>query len=291
VQRLTNVKAHPLWKKYTLLFFSRTGDFFMGRFIYPAFSVLIVLCTFPTSLLAMEKEVPDIATLSFSDSRQSITDFSAINAVLKTVGVHLSRVNIPSQALPGLKLSATSKLNEEQISSLLKIFSLIRKDLLDQISIAGRKPVISGGGSLSTGEVGVAPYPKIYDMKAMSPQDHIYVQNKFGKLHVNSADSGEGVDEVMTLVSGGPWTWYFLLKDNVVAKLSLNHIQPNGPGWRLSYPGLTPHGAYMDAKDGICIAYIIGPKIWVMRYDAPKIEGAKMLGKNPWVDFLNNRAK
>lgn len=260
----------------------------MGRLIY---AVLIGLCFFSTSLLAMDGKASEIATLSFSDNRQSVTDFNAINETLKTVGVRLSRLALPSEALPILKLSTTTKLNEVQISNLLKIFSLTRKDLLDQISIAGRKPVISGGGSLSTGEVGVAPYPKIYDMKAMSPQDHIYVQNKFGKLHVNSADSGEGVDEVMTLVSGGPWTWYFLLKDNVVAKLSLSRIQPNGPGWRLSYPGLTPHGAYMDAEDGICIAYIIGPKTWVMRYDAPKIEGAKMLGKNPWVDFANNRAR
>lgn len=260
----------------------------MGQFIY---AVFIGLCFSSTNLLAMGDKAPEIVTLSFSDNRQSVTDVDAINDILKTVGVHLSRVALPSQALPILKLSTTTKLNEGQISSLLEIFSLTRKDLLKQISIAGRKPVISGGGSLSTGEVGVAPYPKIYDMKAMSPQDHIYVQNKFGKLHVNSADSGEGVDEVMTLVSGGPWTWYFLLKDNVVAKLSLGRIQPNGPGWRLSYPGLTPHGAYMDAEDGICIAYIIGPKTWVMRYEAPKIEGAEMLGKNPWIDFSGNRAK
>lgn len=260
----------------------------MGRVIYLTF---IGLYFFSTNLLAMEEKAPETVTLSFSDNRQSVTNFSAINDTLKTVGVHLSRVVLPSQALPILKISTTSKLNDDQISSLLKIFSLTRKDLLDQIRIAGRKPVISGGGNLSTGEVGVAPYPKIYDMKAMSPQDHIYVQNKFGKLHVNSADSGKGVDEVMTLVSGGPWTWYFLLKDNVVAKLSLSRIQPNGPGWRLSYPGLTPHGAYMDATDGICVTHIIGPKTWVMRYDAPKIEGAKMLGKNPWVDFSTNRAK
>lgn len=260
----------------------------MGRLI---FAVLIGLSFCSTNLLAMDGKASKIATLSFSDNRQHVTDFDAINGMLKTVGVHLSRVTLPSQALPLLKLSNTTKLNQAQIAKLLKIFSLTRKDLLDQISIGGREPVIPGGGSLSTGEAGVAPYPKIYDMKAMSPQDHIYVQNKFGKLHVNSADSGEGVDEVMTLVSGGPWTWYFLLKDNVVAKLSLSRIQPHGQGWRLSYPGLTPHGAYMDAEDGICIAHIIGPKTWVMRYDAPETGGANMLGKNPWVDFSNNRAK
>ena len=131
----------------------------MGRFIY---AVFIGLYCLPTNLLAMEGKARDIATLSFSDNRQSLTDFSAINGTLKTVGVHLSRVDLPSEALPILKFSATSKLNEEQKSNLLKIFSLTRKNLLDQISIAGRKPVISGGGRLSTGEVGVAPYPKIY---------------------------------------------------------------------------------------------------------------------------------
>lgn len=258
----------------------------MRRFIYPIFFGLSV---FATNLSAMEKA--PVVALSFSDDRKSVTELKAVNDILRTVGVHVGQVDLPPQALPILKSSRTSKLDERQTSALLKMFSLTPDELLNQVSIAGRTPVIAGLGSLSTSEVGVAPYPKIYDMKAMSPKDKAFVQNKFGKLHVNSADSGEGVDEVMTLASGGPWTWYFSLKDNVVAKLSLSRVPSNGPGWRLSYPGLTPHGAFLDAEDGIVVAHITGPKIWVMRYDAPNTEGAKVLGKNPWINFSTNTAR
>lgn len=259
----------------------------MGRFIY---ATLLGLYCYSSTLFAMDGQASAMVTLSFSDQRQHVTDLHAINATLNIVGVHLSRLPLPAQALSILKYSTKTKLSEQQKSKLLNIFSLSRKDLLDQISMAGRQPAIPGGGSLTSGEVGVAPYPKVYDLKAMSPQNLRDVQHKFGKLHINSAENGAGVDEVMMLASGGPWTWYFLLKDNVVAKLSLQRILPSGPGWRLSYPGLTPHGAYMDAADGICIAYIFGPQTWVMRYDAPGTKGASLLGKNPWIDFANNRA-
>jgi hypothetical protein len=94
-----------------------------------------------------------------------------------------------------------------------------------------------------------------------------------------------GVDEVMTLVAGGPWTWYFLIKDNVVVELQMSRVDPAGRGWRLSYPGLTPHGGHFHAEDGLCVAYITGPEVWTMRYEAPGVADAQMLGKNPWIDF------
>lgn len=229
------------------------------------------------------------ATLSFSDSSPSATDLDSINKILHAAGVHLSQVALPQEAALILGEAYLSKLNEDQQAKILKIFALSREDLLDQIKIAGRQPAIPGGGSLSTREAGVPPYPKIYDMRAMSPQDFINAQNKFGKLHVNSAENGQGVDEVMTLVSGGPWTWFFLLKENVVGKLTLSSVPTLGPAWRLSYPGLTPHGAFMNAEQGVCVAYICGPETWLMRYEAPQIKGGDMLGKNPWVDFSDKQ--
>ncbi len=229
------------------------------------------------------------ATLSFSDNRSAISDLDKINASLHTIGVHLGNVNIPEEAKTIIESTSKSKLNDEQQSKILKLFSLSRKEVLNQIYQAGRKPVIAEGGSLSTREVGVPPYPKIYDMKAMSAQDHINAENKFGKLHINKADNGVGVDEVMTLISGGPWTWFFLLEENVVVKLSLSSIPLKGSGWRISYPGTVPHGAFMDAQEGICVAYITGPETWLMRYEASTIKGAKMLGTNPWIDFSNKQ--
>lgn len=227
------------------------------------------------------------ATLSFSDGRESAVDLKQINNVLHTVGVHLDEVIIPDQAKTILSISKTKPLSPWQKEKIMSLFELNRKALLKQIRQAGRKPVLDNGGNLSTREEDAPPYPKIYDFKAMDEQDKIDAQNKLSKLHVNHADNGTGVDEVMTLVSGGPWTWFFVLKDNTVAKLSMSKVTRDGPGWRLSYPGLTPHGAFIDAKDGICIAYIHGPKIWQMHYEADS-DTAKLLGTNPWVDFTND---
>jgi hypothetical protein len=170
-------------------------------------------------------------------------------------------------------------------SQLLEIFALSRQEIVALTRAAGREPVIAGGGSMRTGEVGVPPYPKIYDLRSMGPTDRFAARDKFARLHVNSTDDGVGVDEVMTLVAGGPWTWYFMLEDDVVVELHMSRVTTTGPGWRLSYPGLTPHGGHFHAEDGLCVAYITGPEVWKMRYDAPGAAGSHMLGKNPWIDF------
>ena len=173
-------------------------------------------------------------------------------------------------------------------SALLSIFSLYRGQLLDEISKAGRKPAMPPayrGGYLSISEKGVAPYPKVYDLKSLTPEVSVFLQEKFGKLHVNSSESGLGIDEVMTIVSGGPWTWFFVLQDDVVGKLTLGHVGLDGPGWRISYPGLVPHGGYFDAEYGLVVAYAHGPKEFVMRYEEPSVAGTETLGSNPWIDF------
>ncbi|MCM8529124.1 MAG: hypothetical protein NE327_21560, partial [Lentisphaeraceae bacterium] len=131
----------------------------------------------------------------------------------------------------------------------------------------------------------VKPYPKVYDLRALSSETKFYLQEKFGKLHVNSSEDGTGIDEVMTIVSGGPWTWFFQLPNNVVAKVSLGDVAKTGKAWRLSYPGLVIHGGFFDAEHGLVVAHAHGPKNFVMRYEDPSIEGAELLGKNPWIDF------
>jgi hypothetical protein len=113
---------------------------------------------------------------------------------------------------------------------LISIFSLNRVELLDQITKAGQEPAIHRGCFLSTSEVGVAPYPKVYDMKALIPEETAYLQEKFGKLHVNSSENGSDIDEVMSVVSGGPWTWFFLLPNGVIGKLALGYEDPSVGG-------------------------------------------------------------
>ncbi|MCG8684798.1 MAG: hypothetical protein MI892_07985, partial [Desulfobacterales bacterium] len=102
---------------------------------------------------------------------------------------------------------------------------------------------------------------------------------------VNSSEDNIGIDEVMTIVSGGPYTWFFVLPGNVVGKLTFGHVEKSGHAWRISYPGLVPHGGFFDAEYGLVVAYAHGPDHFVMRYKEPGIQGAETLGKNPWIDF------
>jgi len=245
----------------------------------------ILMLMFSTVSFADESVTEGSIILSYSDGKSSTIGLEDINKVLKSVGVRVHKVPLPKEAHPILKVSQKRAINKEEAAKLISIFSLHRGDLLEEIEIAGRKPATHRGGYLSTSEVGVAPYPKVYDMKALTPEVMAFLQVKFGKLHVNSAENGMGIDEVMTLVSGGPWTWFFLLPDNVIGKLTLGHVGLDGSGWRISYPGLVPHGAFLDPEHGLVVAYAHGPKNFVMRYEEPSIEGAVLLGKNSWLDI------
>ena len=229
--------------------------------------------------------------LEYSNGQAATEGVDEINAVLRSVGVRVSTLPLPKEAKPILKVSQKRAITTEEANQLIPHFSLHRGELLDQIEKAGRKPEAHRGGYLSTSEIGVAPYPKVYDMKALTPEVKAFLQVKFGKLHVNSADNGVGIDEVMTLVAGGPWVWFFTLPNNNVGKLTLGHVGLNGKAWRISYPGLGGHGGYLDPEHGLVVAYAHGPKTFVMRYEEPSVMGAELLNTNPWIDFTGETPK
>jgi len=238
-----------------------------------------------------QRAIKEDIKLSFSDGREDAIGIVDINAVLHSVGVRVNTVELPEKAKSILETSKTRALNKEEANNLIATFYLNRDALLNQIEKAGRKPAAKNGGSLTTGEDNMAPYPKVYDMKALSPDVTVFLQDKFGKLHVNSNDEGMGIDEVMTIVSGGPWTWFFVLPENVVGKLTLGHVEMDGLGWRISYPGLGPHGGFFDAEYGLVVAFAHGPEKFVMRYKDPGVKLDKWMGKNPWIDYSDNTPK
>jgi hypothetical protein len=254
---------------------------------------LLVLAPILTSVnsYADNTDTQGLLKLSYSDGRAALIGLKNVNSALGQVGVRVSEIALPKAASSILKTSQTRAINAEETKELLSIFSLHRGELLDQIAKAGRQPEAHRGGYLSTSEVGVAPYPKVYDMKALTPEVTAYLQEKFGKLHVNSAEDGTGIDEVMSIVSGGPWTWFFLLPGDVIGKLTLGYVGLDGTGWRISYPGLVPHGGYLDPEFGLVVAYAHGPKNFVMRYEDPSVEGAELLGTNSWVDLSGETPK
>ena len=223
--------------------------------------------------------------LHFSDGTQSATGLEEVNARLREIGVRVSEVSIPADTKPILQASRKRAITPAESETLLRHFHLGRRELVDEIVRAGREPEMPRGGYLHTSESGVPPYPKVYDMKALDMQTASYLQEKFGRLHVNSSMAGVGIDEVMTIVSGGPYTWFFVFDGGVVGKLRFGTVSGTSKAWRISYPGLVPHGGFFDADHGLVIAFAHGPEHFIMRYDDPSVDGFETLNGNPWIDF------
>ena len=223
--------------------------------------------------------------LYYSDESEPSFGIDSVNESLMRVGVRVSEVAIPIEARPILEASVSRAVTESEANQLIELFYLGRRELLSEIVNAGRAPEMHRGGYLQTSEEGVAPYPKVYDMMSLDRETEVFLQHKFGKLHVNSSEAGVGIDEVMTIVSGGPYTWFFVFQDGVVGKLRFGEVLDGGKAWRISYPGLVPHGGYFDAPNGLVVAYAHGPKHFVMRYDDDSVKGYETLGENPWIDF------
>ena len=243
-----------------------------------------------TASIAVARNVPAIdaenfIALYYSDGSAPTVGLDEVNRKLGEVGVHVSQVPIPEDAIPMLRASRTRAVTTKEADELLRRFPLGRRELLAEIARAGRTPAMPRGGFLQTREPGVAPYPKVYDMRSMDDATTKFIQRKFGRLHVNSSDAGVGIDEVMTIISGGPYTWFFVFKGDVVGKLRFGIVGDGNKAWRISYPGLVPHGGYFDARHGLVVAYAHGPESFVMRYEDPSVEGAATLNDNPWIDF------
>lgn len=112
----------------------------------------------------------NIVKLQFSDGRPNAVGLEDVNAVLRSVGVRASTVSIPEAAKPILNASQSRAITEAEQEELIKLFSLNRAQLLEQIELAGRVPGTPRGGLLGTRQPGIAPYPKVYDMLAI-PDD------------------------------------------------------------------------------------------------------------------------
>ncbi|MDT3432573.1 hypothetical protein ROV94_17030 [Stenotrophomonas maltophilia] len=214
-----------------------------------------------------------------------------VNFVLRSVGVRASTVAIPAEAKAILAASLCRATSETEHAKLIELFNLDRRSLLEEIELAGRKPEMRRGGFLGTREGDTAPYPKVYDMMAIDEEARAWVLNRYGRLHVNTSDDGVGIDEVMTVVSGGPFTWMYVLPDGVLARLTVLEIDPEGPAVRLSYPSLGMHAGYMDPKRGLIVAFAHGPESFTIRFEESAVPHSDLLSTNAWVDFSGDMPK
>ncbi|CAI3788821.1 hypothetical protein AHFPHNDE_02500 [Pseudomonas sp. MM227] len=224
-----------------------------------------------------------VVSLKFSDNRKDVIGLKNVNELLEEIGVHVVTVEVPKSAAPILAASYDRALTELEKQDLIKAFELTTPQLLEQVKLAGRLPSVTGGGVL-TEETGMGPYPKVYDMKAMDARAHKAALEKYGRMHVNSADDGTDVDEVMTVVAGGPFRWGFTLKDGSIARFQIERLDLGDKAVRVSYHGLGMHAGIMDSRQGLIVAYGHGPAEFTMRYEA-QVPHAHLLGTNPWIDF------
>ena len=239
-----------------------------------------------SSLASVNVIADDVVSLKFADGRPDVKGVKAVNDVLNTIGINVVTIDIPETAKPVLKASEERALTKTEHNFLIQEFKLNQEQLLEQIKLAGRTPAVKGGGVL-TEETGFGPYPKVYDMMSLDEKTHKAVLEKYGRMHVNSSDDGTDVDEVMTVVNGGPFRWGFTLNDGSIVRFQVEKVGLNDKAVRVSYHGLGMHAGIMDAKQGLIVAYGHGPKEFTMRYKAD-VPHADLLGTNPWIDFTGD---
>jgi len=223
-------------------------------------------------------------TLSFSDGRAPLTDVAQVNEVLRQVHVRVSLVPTPTWVSARLERIKGNPLSKDESDQIMEDFALSRVDLLEQIRLAGRQPATLDGGILAITATNGGGYPNINDLGSLSKDTVSSVNRLVGPIHVNTADDGTGIDEVMTAIAGGPFNWFFVLPDGVVVKLTSSSIDAGDDAVRVSYPGLTPHAGFMP-EHGVAIGYGHGPAAFTIRTTYEGIPHSEMLGSNPWIDF------
>jgi hypothetical protein len=133
---------------------------------------------------------------------------------------------------------------------------------LEVIAASGRSPNVLRGGELETtvSNEGYS-YPQLWVVQ--SGTDY----TRFDRFHVNVAEDGTGVDEVLQVVSGHVVVVRVRTSDG--RSQSLHLACPNDrTGWLVSYDGGQPHiGSLSSAEPGTkVVVQAIGPKSWKLSY-------------------------
>jgi hypothetical protein len=201
--------------------------------------------------------------LELPSARIPLTALSEVNAVLAAVGTRVWPLDLgsaPADIRRWLRQRTLSGAEAERIKT---YFLLSRQRLLEIIAAAGRRPQVPGGGELSTF---VSPhnyaYPQLYVVQDGSEY------SRFDRFHVNVANDGTGVDEIMQVLSGSGVRLLQRAPDAGVLSLQLD-CPDEDSGWLLTYNGAHPHiGSLSGVVPGTKVfMQVIGPARWVMRYE------------------------
>ena len=193
-----------------------------------------------------------------------LAEIGAVNAALARFGARVWPLDLGAVAADIRALLARPTVTAEQAERIKETMLLPRTALLEKLAEAGRTPHVPGGGALET-EVanhGYA-YPQLFVVEAGADY------SRFDRFHVNVADDGTAVDEVMQVLSGGGVRILQRLPGEEPAILTLDCPSPDR-GWTVTYDGGVSHiGSMSAAAPGTkALMQVIGPESWTMRYDA-----------------------
>lgn len=244
----------------------------------------------------------NVTLLISGEKVQKYTTLEEVNKVLHTIGAHISEFDyFTPESIPLLKASEHRMLTNEEQQVLLDLYPVTLEEMrYHREVLAGRPFDDPTQVHMVTEEVGQDPYPKVFLVNGKNQGTGHYVGGrveagfKFGPLHSNSipywdAKQNKAVsismDELSTILSGGPYQTYFQMNDGEVARLICGRVTPGEVGWKLTYAGITPHGGFatndINSGDVTSIQHIAGPKAFYMTYYLSNINSVK----NPWIDL------
>ena len=200
--------------------------------------------------------------LRLSPTAQPVTDLAGINTALAIVGARIAPLEIRAAPTEVQSVLAKQILTAADRSRLMTHFLMPRNRLLKVIAAAGREPKIAGGGEIETA---VASHGTHYPQLYLAEEGVDY--SRFDRLHVNTAEDGTGVDEIMQFLSGSGVVLHQKTPDGGAMTLHMDCPSPDF-GWCLTYDGAIPHiGSLSAASPGSKILMqIIGPPRWSIRY-------------------------
>lgn len=211
----------------------------------------------------MNTATEDGVRLEFSSGRPPLTSLADVNDALADVGSRVWPLDLRTAPADVQRLLVQPALTEAEAERVMAHFLLPRERLLEVITGAGRKPRVPGGGEMTTF---VSPHGYSYPQLFVVLDDVDY--SRFDRFHVNVADDGTGVDEVMQILSGRGVVLLQRLPSWDVLTLHLD-CPGEGAGWIVTYDGDNPHiGSISGAEPGTkVLMQVIGPARWVMRYE------------------------
>jgi len=200
--------------------------------------------------------------LEFASGRPAVVEWDQINELLHPIGFGLWPLDLGAAPSAVQELLARPTLSTAEAASVEKHFLLSRERLVEIIIESGRTPQVPDGGELSTFDsTNGVTYPQLFVIGA--GVDY----TRFDHFHVNATRDGEGLDEVLQVLSGGGIKVRQHLTDDGEFTVTIGCPAPDA-GWILTYDGGRPHiGSFTDAQPGTkVLVQAIGPPQWGVTY-------------------------